>query len=96
MKPDRGTSPELIATVRSCRYAAKVSALFDELYWSWSPGKYSEELENSMLELLVAANEDLMPLFSQMSSMSSMMDGGDVMEMVQQLQVSQRMARAVG
>lgn len=61
------------------RYAAALDCMFDRLYWGWE-GHWDQSLENAVLQLLVAVDDDLVGMVrswvNMMSSAGSMMRDG--------------------
>jgi hypothetical protein len=78
--------PRVMCETPVYQYARSINKLFDAMYWGWDSSKWNGELESSLLELLVAANEDLRPIVAKMDALASMyMGGGELLEMVQQI-----------
>jgi len=78
--------PRVMCETPVYKYARSINKLFDVMYWGWDSSRWNDELESSLLELLVAANEDLRPIAAKMDALASMhMGGGELLEMVQQV-----------
>lgn len=76
--------PRVMSETPVYKYARSINRLFDVMYWGWDSSRWDNELESSLLELLVGANEDLRPIVAKMDA-SLHMGGGELLEMVQQI-----------
>jgi hypothetical protein len=60
LKKFQNTNGTVFCTSSTFEYATALDEGFDLLYWGWGyGGKWNEDLENSLLELLVAVSDDL-------------------------------------
>ena len=52
-------------------YVTNLDEVFDLLYWGWE-GLWTNELENSLVELLVAVSDDLVEMVRKWNSLLSL------------------------
>jgi hypothetical protein len=67
-------SQQVTVTTPVSRYVAALEALYDRMYWGWE-GQWTEELERTLLELVVTVDEDLVGVVNTLTRMMNMMQG---------------------
>ncbi len=81
------TTPYVVLAVSPVfAYANALDRLYDALFWSWE-GNWHEEIENSIVALVISVEDNLKTFIKGMESMLSMLgEGSDVKQLLTTLQ----------